>query len=100
MKRGYGRPKHDALKRLITACRFVKWRAAESTDANFRRGATIRSLDMFREKIGGEDGVSEVIAYAAKPVCTALDEMLRQVDAQHEQHTDLLSELGRIGREL
>jgi hypothetical protein len=92
--------KHDALTRLISVCRFVKLRAAESTDEHFRRGATIRALDQFRQKVGGEDGISEVTAYAAKPVCAALDEMLNEVDAQEGKHTHLLSELGPIGAEL
>lgn len=92
--------KHDALKRLITSCRSVKWRAAESTDARFRRGATIRGLDLFREKIGGEDGISEVVSYAAKPVCTALEEMLHRIDAEHNKHEDRLSKIERIGTKL
>jgi hypothetical protein len=89
--------KHDILTRLISACRFVKWRAAESTDENFRRGATIRALDLFRERIGGEDGISEITVYAAKPVCTALDELLNEVNVQQDKHAGPLSNLGDIG---
>jgi hypothetical protein len=92
--------KHAAIKRLITACRSVKSRPAESSDANFRRGATIRGLDLFREKIGGEDGIGEVVSYAEKSVCTELEKMLDKVDAEHDKHEDRLSEIGRIGTDL
>src|ERR1700682_6044980 len=78
--------KNDTLKRLISACRFVKWRAqltgAENTDENYRRAATIRALDQFRERIGDEDGISEITAYAAEPVRKALDEVLEEVNVQ------------------
>ena len=63
--------KSEALARLISACRFVKFRArltgAENTDENDRRAATIRALDLFKGRVGDEDGISEVYAYAAEP---------------------------------
>ena len=80
------RAKNDVLRRLISACRFVKWRAqltgAENKDEKYRRAATIRALSQFRERIGNEDGVSEITAYAAQPVRDALDEMLEEVNVQ------------------
>jgi hypothetical protein len=96
--------KSDALMRLISACRFVKWQAqltgAENTDENYRRAATIRALDLFREKIGGEDGISEITAYAAEPVREALDEMLEAINAQRRQHIGPLWQLQLVGRQL
>jgi hypothetical protein len=94
--------KNDALKRLISACRFVKWQltSAENTAENYRRGVTIRALDLFRERIGGEDGISEIEAYAAEPVRTALDEILQEVNEQRRIHRSPLSLLRRIGTQL
>ncbi|MGZ4585559.1 MAG: hypothetical protein ACXVYI_14660 [Mycobacterium sp.] len=96
--------KGDALKRLISACRFVKWRPdlwrPENPDENYRRGATIRALDLFRDKIGGEDGISEIEAYAAEPVRKGLDDLLKLIDLQRREHNDQLKELGGIGSQL
>jgi hypothetical protein len=96
--------KSDALKRLISACRFVKLKAkltgAENTDENHRRAVTIRALDLFMDRIGGEDGISEITAYAAEPVRKALDEVLEQVNVQRREHMDQLSRLRRIGTQL
>jgi hypothetical protein len=96
--------KSDALMRLISACRFVKWRPElwrpENPDENYRRGTTIRALDLFRDKIGGEDGISEITAYAAEPVRKGLEEVLEQVDVQRREHRDQLSTLRRIGTQI
>jgi hypothetical protein len=59
---------------------------APSTNESYRRAATIRALDQFRDKIGGEDGVSEITAYAAKPLRDALDEMLEEINVQRREH--------------
>jgi hypothetical protein len=96
--------KKNALKRLISGCRFVKVRVqlaeAEETDEHHRRAATIRALDLFRGRIGDEDGITEVTAYAAEPVCKALDEMLEEVRVQRRKHSDSLSALRGIGTQL
>ena len=97
--------KNDALKRLISACRFVKGRvqqaeAEEHADENYKRGAAIRALDQFRGKIGDEDGINEVMAIAAEAVCKALDDMLEVVRVQRLKHSDSLSALGGIGTQL
>jgi hypothetical protein len=93
--------KHDALTRLISACRFVKWQAqltgAENTDEKLRRAATTRALDLFRDRIGGEDGISEITAYGAEPVRNALDEVLEQVNEQRRKHINELLKLRNIG---
>jgi hypothetical protein len=96
--------KHDALTGLISACRFVKWQAqltgAESTDESHRRAVTIRALDQFREKIGDEDGISEVTAYAAESVRAALDRVLHEVNVQRLEHRDNLAILRQVGTQL
>jgi hypothetical protein len=96
--------KSEALARLISACRFVKFRArltgAENADENDRRAATIRALDLFKGRVGDEDGINEVYAYAAEPVCKALEEVLEQVDVQRRKHKDQLSRLRRVGTQL
>ena len=96
--------KSDALKRLISACRFVNLKAkltgAENTDENHRRAATIRALDQFRYSVGDEDGISEITAYAAEPVCKGLEEVLEEVDVQRRKHMDQLSRLRRVGTQL
>lgn len=96
--------KSDALMRLISACRFVKWRPdlwqPENPDENYRRGATIRALDLFKERIGGEDGISEITAYAAEPVRKELDKVLKLIDEQRREHKDQLEGLGAIGTQL
>ena len=83
--------KSDALTRLISACRFIKWRVQQAEadkpgDENYRRGAAIRALDLFRGRIGDEDGISEVTAYGAEPVCKALEEVLKEVRVQQGKH--------------
>jgi hypothetical protein len=96
--------KSDALKRLISACRFVKLKAkltgAENIDDNHRRAVTIRALDQFRYRVGDEDGISEITAYAAEPVCKGLDEVLEQVDVQRRKHIGPLFTLRQIGTQL
>jgi hypothetical protein len=92
--------KSDALKRLISACRFVKLQAKLNTENQHRRAATIRALDQFRDRVGDEDGISEITAYAAEPVRKGLDEVLEQVDVQRREHRDQLSTLRRIGTQI
>jgi len=97
--------KSDALTRLISACRFIKWRVQQAEadkpgDENYRRGAAIRALDLFRGRIGDEDGISEVTAYGAEPVCKALEEVLKEVRVQQGKHGASLSALGPIGDRL
>lgn len=96
--------KSDALKHLISAGRFITWQAkspgAENTNEKFRRARTIRALDLFRDKIGGEDGISEVTAYAAEPVCKALGDVLDVVDVQRIRHLKRLKSLRDIGKRM
>ncbi|WP_141772778.1 hypothetical protein [Mycobacterium malmoense] len=96
--------KNDALKSLISACRFVKSLGhlsdAEDADENRRRAAMIRALDQFIERIGDDDGISEVTAYAAEPVRQALEEVLAEVAARRREHKDQLFRLQRVGAQL
>lgn len=96
--------KNDALKSLISACRFVKSLGhlsdAEDADENRRRAAMIRALDQFIERIGDDGGISEVTAYAAEPVRQALEEVLAEVSAQRREHNDQLFSLRRVGTQL
>lgn len=93
--------KSDALKRVISGCRFVKWQAQWNEDDEIiRRAATMRALDQFRKRIGEEDGISEVWAFAAGPVCQALDEVLEQVNVLRRAHGDALVKLRRVGTQI
>jgi hypothetical protein len=99
--------KSEALKRLISACRFVKLQAqpVDSDEripdkAARRRGVTIRALDLFKGRVGDEDGISEVTAYAAQPVRAGLEEVLEVVDVQLRTHRDQLARLRIIGTQL
>ena len=38
------------------------------SDRQHQRGAAIRALDQFADKLGGDDGIGELLAYAAPPV--------------------------------
>jgi hypothetical protein len=89
--------KNDALKRLISACRFVKSEAQLNTPhENRRRAVSVQALHGFRDRIGGEDGITEIMAYAAEPVCEALDAMLDQVKTQSQRHENELRNLKGI----
>jgi hypothetical protein len=90
--------KHAALKRLVTACRSVRFRADEQpNDADFRRGATVKGLEMFRDEIGGDDGIGEVVLYADPQVEAKLDELLHMADTVPAKFPDQLVEVERIG---
>jgi hypothetical protein len=52
-----------------------------------RRAVTIRALHEFRAKLGDEEGIGEVLAYAADPVRRTVDIMLDEIDPQRRPHT-------------
>lgn len=91
--------KSDILKTLISACRSVKRQAQQHQDEKLSRATTIRALDLFRDKIG-EDGISEITAYAAEPVREAVDELLELIDTQVRAYSDPLLTLRKVGHEL
>jgi hypothetical protein len=81
--------KNDALRRLISACRLVKRRirTAQTPDATQEdydgwRTTVIIALRDFQNEIGGEEGVSEITAYASEPVREAVDDFLSRTHAQ------------------
>lgn len=96
--------KNDALRILITACRYVKSEAQKKRwythDDELhqldQRALTVRAVHRFKARIGGEDGISEITALAAQPVRDALDEMLALSDAQRQRHSLHLSILDRL----
>ena len=91
--------KSDILKTLISACRSVKRQAQQYQDEKLSRATTIRALDLFRDTIG-EDGISEITAYAAEPVREAVDELLELINTQVRAHSDPLLTLRIVGNEL
>jgi hypothetical protein len=96
--------KNEALRTIITACRYVKSEAQRkrwlsSHDEVHRVDSlalTVRAVYRFKERLGGEDGISEITALAAQPVREALDEMLALSDAQPQKHALQLQILARI----
>lgn len=96
--------KNEALRGLITVCRYVKSEAqrkrwytrADEIDRLDQRALTVRAVYRFKARIGGEDGISEITALAAQPVRDALDEMLALSDAQLQRHPLHLSILDRL----
>jgi hypothetical protein len=87
--------KSDALTRVISGCWLVKWQAqwTEDVDEIIRRAGTMTALDEFRNRIGGEDGISEVMAYAAEPVWPALKEVLELINVLRRDHGDEIEKL-------
>jgi hypothetical protein len=79
--------KNDALRGLISACRYVKRRAQVEGTRGSREGAEqhrhlmlFRALSEFAERIGDDEGISEITAYAAEPVREALDQLLELIN--------------------
>ncbi len=103
VERRFGQDKINALKVLIAATQHVKWRAqltgARNTDEALRRAVTIRALHEFRAKLGDEDGIAEVLAYAAEPVRQAVETLLVEVNAQRQLHLLSLLQLQNIEKQ-
>jgi hypothetical protein len=99
----FGQDKRNALQPLIAATWFVKRQAllseAPPSDRQHPRAIAIRALDQYVEKLGGENVLVKLLAYAAPPVEEAVNAMLSQRDAQWEIHDVALTKLGEIGRE-
>ncbi|QOF29124.1 hypothetical protein [Mycobacteroides abscessus] len=76
--------KKDLLRTLITACRALKSKALrelqadnDEEDKRHWRARTVEGLDQFHEDIGGNDGLSELTAYASDELRVTLNEMLQ-----------------------
>lgn len=61
---------------------------------------TIRALHEFRTKFGGEDGIAELLAYAANPVRDAVEALLAEVNQQRRLHLLWLMQLQNIEQRL
>lgn len=99
----FGQDKRNALQPLIAATWFVKRQAllsqAPPSDRQHPRAIAIRALDQYVDKLGGENVLVKLLAYAAPPVEEAVNDMLSQRDAQWEIHDVALAKLGEIGQE-
>ena len=93
----FGQDKSNALKPLISAALFVKRRTLLISDRQHQRATAIRALDQFADKLGGDDGIGELLAYAAPPVRQVVDAMLNEIDAQQQVHFLALMNLRQIG---
>jgi hypothetical protein len=98
--------KKAVLKSLISATHYVK-RGAQNvaleenaTSAARRRAETIRELYEFRMRLGLDDGVAELMVYAAEPVRELTDLMLDEWDRQFREHGYSLAQLDSCKRQL
>jgi hypothetical protein len=98
--------KKAVLKSLISATIYVK-RAAqyEGTGtaeeiASQRRAEAIRELYDFRMRLGLDDGVAELMVYAAPPVRDMVNLLLDEWDRQFREHGYSLTQLDSCKRQL
>lgn len=101
-----GEDKKATLKALISATLNVKRGAAlagaEITEANVgrRRVEALRELYEFRMRLGLDDGVAELMTYAAEPVRELADLMLDEWDRQFRERGYSLAQLDTCMRRL
>ncbi|MDT5176007.1 MAG: hypothetical protein QOJ95_205 [Mycobacterium sp.] len=98
--------KKAVLKALITATMYVK-RGAQPVDdrsgrqtADQRRAETLRELYEFRMRLGLDDGVAELLVYAAPPVRDLANQLLDEWDRQFRENGYSLAELDSCKRQL
>jgi len=98
--------KKAVLKSLISATVYIK-RAAQYEGvgtaeeiASQRRAEAIRELYDFRMRLGLDDGVAELLVYAAPPVRDMVSLLLDQWDRQFREHGYSLTQLDSCKREL
>lgn len=98
--------KKAALKSLISATHYVK-RGAQAlgsddnaVTANRRRAETLRELYEFRMRLGLDDGIAELMVYAAQPVRELTDLLLDEWDRQFREHGYSLAQLDSCKRQL
>ncbi len=98
--------KKAVLKSLISATVYVK-RAAQYEGvgtaeemASQRRAEAIRELYDFRMRLGLDDGVAELLVYAAPPVRDLVSLLLDEWDRQFREHGYSLTQLDSCKREL
>jgi hypothetical protein len=98
--------KKAVLKSLISATLYVK-RGAQAVGkeeneaaANRRRAEAVRELYEFRMRLGLDDGIAELMVYAAEPVREVTDLLLDEWDAQFREHGYSLAQLDSCKRQL
>jgi hypothetical protein len=98
--------KKAVLKSLISATVYVK-RAAQYEGvgtaeeiASQRRAEAIRELYDFRMRLGLDDGIAELLVYAAPPVRDVVNLLLDEWDRQFREHGYSLTQLDSCKREL
>ncbi|MHA7649638.1 hypothetical protein ACX9NE_07735 [Mycobacterium sp. ML4] len=102
-----GEDKKAVLKRLISAVLHLK-RGAEplagtqATEESIsrRRAAATRELYEFRARLGLDDGVAELMIYAAEPVRDLTELILDEWDRQFREHGYSLTQLDACKEQL
>ncbi|KUH84996.1 MULTISPECIES: hypothetical protein [unclassified Mycobacterium] len=102
-----GEDKKAALKRLISATLHLKRGAeqlagSEATEQSLsqRRAEAIRQLYEFRVRLGLDDGIAELMMYAAEPVRDLTEVVLDEWDRQFREHGYSLAQLDACKRRL
>ncbi|MCV7423940.1 hypothetical protein H7K45_25635 [Mycobacterium yunnanensis] len=99
-----GEEKKIALKTLLAATMRVRRGAeplvgAQQTVAQ-RRAEAIEELYAFRGRLGLDDGVAEVLIYAAEPVRELTEQLLDEWDRQFRDHGYSLAQLDTCKQQL
>lgn len=99
-----GDDKKAVLKSLISATMHVK-RGAErlagaEVSVSDRRAEAIRQLYEFRARLGLDDGIAELLIYAAEPVRDVTEMMLDEWDRQFREHGYSLVQLDTCKKQL
>jgi hypothetical protein len=99
-----GEEKKIALKTLLSATMRVRRGAEPLPGANQtedeRRAEAIEELYEFRGRLGLDDGVSEVLIYAAEPVRALTELLLDEWDRQFREHGYSLAQLDTCKQQL
>ena len=102
-----GEDKKAVLKRLISATLYLKRGAeplagTEVTEESTcrRRAEAIRELYEFRARLGLDDGVAELMIYAAEPVRDLTELILDEWDRQFREHGYSLTQLDACKEQL
>lgn len=99
-----GEEKKAALKTLLSATMRVRRGAEPLAGANQtedqRRAEAIEELYEFRARLGLDDGVSEVLIYAAEPVRQLTEQLLDEWDRQFREHGYSLVQLDACKQQL
>ncbi|WP_231989109.1 hypothetical protein [Mycobacterium sp. 852002-51613_SCH5001154] len=102
-----GEDKKAVLKRLISATLHLKRGAeplagTEVTEESIsrRRAAATRELYEFRGRLGLDDGVAELMIYAAEPVRDLTELILDEWDRQFREHGYSLTQLDECKQQL